>query len=317
MKKVLVSLILLISCASAEINEHKVDLYYANGIMMQDSEYVTQVIWERRVATLLAQHEHFMDKIAKTDIAYNISESEIEDLWEAFLQKVSLDPILSAGWTAFKFFVSRIPVVGQVSESLIKYMELSNQKLHDTTLNEQIQKYKDSILSGHGVVVVAHSQGNLFAIEAYRKLDTWMKQYFHMIAVATPADRIVNGGNGVTFDNDIILSVPLAMDNSIYNPNRYDYLEHTYNAVNEIIDTQLHIDAKTSVQYHSFSYYLGYPIHEFALAEGSDTQTLFEKRQTNVAKNLIEQWIIDEIEAHETRESQWMYDTNSSDSKVF
>ncbi len=172
-------------------------------------------------------------------------------------------------------------------------------------MHEQITKYEDSIKAGHGVVVVAHSQGNLFTHQAYDSLDGWMQTYFHTIAVATPDSSIINSGHGVTFYNDMITLI--GMNNNISNPNKHDYIDVTRNALGEIINQELLTD-QLSIQYHGFEYYLGYPVYEEALREGSTTITNRELRQTDNAKTLILGWIYDEILDHiniNRRPSQW------------
>jgi len=60
------------------------------------------------------------------------------------------------------------------------------------------------------VIVIAHSQCNYFTNEAYEKLDGWMKDYFHMFGVATPANHVAGFAVGdttspyVKFHNDFI-----------------------------------------------------------------------------------------------------------------
>jgi len=50
MKKILVSFFIFINFLySVEIDEHKVDLYYANGIMMQETKKQAERTWEKRV----------------------------------------------------------------------------------------------------------------------------------------------------------------------------------------------------------------------------------------------------------------------------
>ncbi len=57
---------------------------------------------------------------------------------------------------------------------------------HAPDLKGQIEKYKSSIENGHKVLVVAHSQGNLFTYEAYNGLPGWMQNYFEAVSVASP-----------------------------------------------------------------------------------------------------------------------------------
>lgn len=304
MKKFIVAFLLLCSALYAETDEYKVDLYFANGIMMQDDEEEVRELWQERVDKLLQKYSHLYGYIGTADAAYNISEGMAADMWEAFLQKVDLEPTWGVGWSAFKETISRLPY-GKVAEFIVKANELASAKVHDETLHEQITKYEDSIKAGHGVVVVAHSQGNLFTHQAYNSLDGWMQTYFHTIAVATPDSSIINSGHGVTFYNDMITLI--GMNNNISNPNKHDYIDVTRNALGEIINQELLTD-QLSIQYHGFEYYLGYPVYEEALREGSTTITNRELRQTDNAKTLILGWIYDEILDHiniNRRPSQW------------
>lgn len=171
MKKLLLILLFITTFIKADgvnaYNEYKVDLYYANGIMMQESEAQSKVTWQERVDDLLFENPHLRERIGKTDVAYNISEGMIHDLWEAFMQKVNLEPEYGVGWSAFKVTISRMGQIGKVADFVINASEYASSISHDGTLNEQVENYKQSIELGHGVVVVAHSQGNLFTAEAF------------------------------------------------------------------------------------------------------------------------------------------------------
>lgn len=183
MKKTLFLIVVFLNTLLAtEINEYKVDLYYANGIMLQDSAEQAEDKWRIRVKNLLQKYPQLQTKIGKTDVAYNISHGIVEDLWESFNQKVDLEPSWNAGWEGFKEVIDRIPLTKAVGY-LIKAAEIANEYISGNTLDEQVTKYKESIESGHGVVVVAHSQGNLFTSQAYNRLvgeskDGWMGKFF-------------------------------------------------------------------------------------------------------------------------------------------
>ena len=90
-------LLVAIGLHGTEINECKVDLYYANGIMMQDDEKQARNDWQRNVNKLLIKHPNTLSRIGNIDVAYNISKGMAEDLWEAFKQRVDLDPKLYLG----------------------------------------------------------------------------------------------------------------------------------------------------------------------------------------------------------------------------
>jgi len=79
MRKIFLILIFILSYLHAEnvtkeINEYKVDLYYANGIMMMESEAEALYRWQNQVDELvLFAHPELQKFIGKKEIAYNIS----------------------------------------------------------------------------------------------------------------------------------------------------------------------------------------------------------------------------------------------------
>src|ERR1051325_11675782 len=55
--------------------------------------------------------------------------------------------------------------------------------------------YSAEIGAGHNIVVVAHSEGNLYANQAYDVVTSIDgKHLFHIVAVATPASRVADSG---------------------------------------------------------------------------------------------------------------------------
>ena len=73
--------------------------------------------------------------------------------------------------------------------------EILAQELEDVV--RQKRHYIQSVRDGHGVIIVAHSQGNLFTNRAYNDFTdlglktAWMKKYISAIGVATPANNIL------------------------------------------------------------------------------------------------------------------------------
>jgi hypothetical protein len=83
-------------------------------------------------------------------------------------------------------------------------------------LQMQVQKYRTTINTDHArVVVIAHSQGNLFANQAFTTLSTGADglapisaERFRITAVATPQHFVATGDDWTTLFGDIILAVP-------------------------------------------------------------------------------------------------------------
>jgi hypothetical protein len=305
MKKIFLILFLVLTVTQSQnINECKVDLYYATDIILPEDEIDSEKIWKRQSKELLKKYPQLEERIGERKVAYNISDGVISD----YLVKIKENTYAIVGWTGFKIFVAKY--LKKPGGVLTGGIERASLMLHDGTFQKQIESYNESIEAGHGVIVVAHSTGNLFTEEVFRQFDEkgegWKQDYFHTIAVASTQSDIINDGNGVTFDNDIILLQDIGANDSesviIENPNRHDW--GYKNAVNEYI---LHEDFESS-EYHKFEYYLGYTVMETTRrVEGYNT-VVSKPRQTNIAKDMIAQWMYDEILAHDTRGSQWKTD---------
>jgi len=140
----------------------------------------------------------------------------------------------------------------------------------------QALAYAESISLGHGVIIVAHCQGNFytnFVVE--EKMETWTKQYFNVLGVATPTSSIVNGGPHLTFNNDVIQVVPEHLSANIQNPKHY-YIE---NAIGEKVETFVSVEA------HSF---------------------LSSYMETSMTRDAVLEFIDDSVNVHKTiAPSQW------------
>ncbi len=191
-------------------NENKSDLYYANGIMIGETEPIAREVWKDKIEDILFNNSDTLNKIGKVDISYNVSEDLFDDLYEAFLQSGN-----EQGWLTFSKYIPTY-----YGNEIPDYVDT-----HRPDLVTQINAYKESIKLGHGIIVVAHSQGNYYTNEAYEELDEWMKPYFHMFGVATPADHVAGFAVGditapyVTFHNDLINVVLTGLASNRDDPN--------------------------------------------------------------------------------------------------
>jgi hypothetical protein len=89
----------------------------------------------------------------------------------------------------------------------------------DADLRRHVQRYQGLLMSGNRVLVVAHSQGNLYANAAYGNLagnDTVPMDAFGIVSVATPASRVAGGGPYYTLMYDLVISaVQLAVPGTL------------------------------------------------------------------------------------------------------
>ena len=252
---------LLFSTLLSNIDECKSDLYYANGIMinMEVDRYVHEEQWLEKITDMFIDNQEAFNKLGSIKVSYNASQGFFDDIFESFEQVMSNE----WGW-------------GEFSNYFRTYLELNGYQesidIHRPNLTTQVEAYKQSIKDGHGVIVIAHSQGNYYTNEAYEKLDEWMKDYFHMMGVATPANHVAGYAVGdttapyVKFHNDIINIVVTGLPS-----NRDD------------------------------SHHQGFPSY--------DAHDFYDSYLTNAeTRNDIFNFIIEKIQAHGNAPSQWETD---------
>ena len=283
MKKLLILLvtILLSTNLFAEpINEYKSDIYFANGVgaIDYDTSFEQGEVQIKKYKK--ANTEFYRNYVGKYDLAYNIGRGIVRDFAEAWFQYIDENPGYKVGWDAFKAALSRSigSVVGgtvELSEQFIRYLEQNN-------VDTQVKAYRQSIYDGHKVIVLAHSQGNLFTNRAYNTFandkDRWMQKYFVTIGLASPSDKKITNSEYYTYDNDPIVVLNGAGE-VVRNPKRYyawvagpDAIVDsttTSPCISVVVNdgdtpycrdvTWLAEEAKY-VEFHSFDYYMDTPL---------------------------------------------------------
>ncbi len=101
MKKIFIILFLLLAVTQAQnIDECKVDLYYATDIILPEDEQDLEGIWKEQSRELLKKYPQLEERIGERKVAYNISEGVISDL----LVKTKENTVAAISWTAFRVF---------------------------------------------------------------------------------------------------------------------------------------------------------------------------------------------------------------------
>ena len=191
MKKLFLLLITLSTLAFSAIDECKTDVYFGNGILTTPDASKSNTILLRDDIIEKFGIDYFNKHIGKVSYAYNSTFGFEQDITESIYQVSNIT----------EFIEWRDKLMGRYKESQ-----------HHADLEEQVDKYEASIKSGHKVLVVAHSQGNLFAQEAYERLgergkDNWMQQYFEAVSIASPdpvSDIKPNMPPRIGWDNDMV-----------------------------------------------------------------------------------------------------------------
>ena len=245
MKKLFIALLFMVVSFSASlqannarlVHEWTIDLYYANGVLAS-AENESLESWVKRTDKLKSKYPSLRQalKYGEAKLSYNASYLlGVADLFEAIGQWAN-DQGGQAGditWGLLKRWL--IEQVGKKYGRLVKIIDSLATITSEGTILEQVEAYKESIKDGHGVITVAHSQGNFFTNRVFERIvakHDWMQQYLHMISVASPAKEVFGGGPHVTFDNDPINIVPGCLGWNHTNP----YRSQHRNAVNEVVD---------------------------------------------------------------------------------
>ena len=173
MKKIFLLLILFSSFAFSIVDESKIDVYFGNGILTKEKDAIDNALLLRDTIKQKYGLKYYHKHIGKVDYVYNQTRGMALDLFESTYQVIGKQDLI---------------------DKLYKMIEKDRETIHQLDLSLQVDKYENSIKRGHRVLVVAHSQGNLFAHEAYEHLGErakWMQKYWEAVSIASP-DPISN-----------------------------------------------------------------------------------------------------------------------------
>jgi hypothetical protein len=168
------------------------------------------------------------------DISYNHDE-KIFSLFEVFRQR--------QGESVYTFWqwMSGVPLTPDWFKE--KALDMAArvdqaQAVRDADLRSHIQRYKTLLMEGSRVLVVGHSQGNLYANSAYTNLaydeNNLPMEAFGIVAVATPSGRVAGGGPYITRDDDLVINAVRwffsgTLDGNITNSNTSsDWKNHSF-----------------------------------------------------------------------------------------
>jgi hypothetical protein len=211
---------------------------YVNGIMNTDSQAkaaAADMIWMYYQAKQITSILDSKNDVGVT-FYYNQSVDIIADLYESAAQKFDQEKGIAntIGYVLAHYMISLYP---QKFIDLLKLNisleDLSNfylpytlqlAQLEQTTTSGLIGRISRILASDSKLIIVSHSQGNLFTNSAYNDLAAQnplisgarrFSDYFGVlrnVQVASPASSIAMQGSHVTNSKDIILLTPGAME---------------------------------------------------------------------------------------------------------
>lgn len=189
-------------------------VYFGNGVWNDlEQASASAFLLENRLKPTVAGTD--LDGTITYGVSHNPSMGLLADLLETFVQNTQTDE--SQFW---RYLAALDQIPDEFRDLLI---ETSN-KIDASILNanpavqEHVEKYNKALSEGNKVVVVAHSQGNLFANIAYLGITPQDIGGFGIVSVANPDNFVAGGGPYTTIDEDLIIggvpgSLPANLDN--------------------------------------------------------------------------------------------------------
>jgi hypothetical protein len=222
-------------------NDFDIKIYFGNGMFNS--------IMEARLSMSALQILIGDETPDGEKIRYSFSYNQNEKWWLQLIQV-----LVQKDFDIWDSFLSYIRDSSETPESVrdeIKsiYSEASaNNYIIDTDLRSHVDHYRADIFEGKKVVVVAHSQGNFYANNAYGRVGS---KGFGIVSVATPANFVKGGGYHTTLTNDLVIALVRlimgALDGNVTNSYRYGWLNHNFIGAYMMIGSKSREQIKTQV----------------------------------------------------------------------
>jgi hypothetical protein len=227
MKKLLFILSLMIGslllAQTEKIDECKTDIYFGNGVWNSEQEAIKSAVKLQEIIDreIIKNDSKLKAKYGKIKYQYNYGISDMIDLLETFYQLKEAGQIKEEDFFGF-IDTLILSVEDDIEDEDVKAMRQQIINMLSGVEEDNIDKmlikyYEESFKYGHRVLLVSHSQGNMFANRIYEKINpTEYKNYFANLQVASPASEVkASKGDYVTgFVDPIINPIPGSMSSN-------------------------------------------------------------------------------------------------------
>lgn len=214
-KLLMVLLTLFVTLSAENIDECKTDIYFGNGVWNSAKDTEKSIIQLQKVIDkeIIKNDPKLKAKYGQIKLQYNWSQGNMLDVLETYYQ------LREAGQVRdYQFFAVIYALSG--ANSTLTLSAAASQKLmasftrnwEQGNVDEMWQKYYDeSFKLSHKVLLISHSQGNLFANRIYDTINpTEYKAYFANLQVASPASEVkAEKGDYVTLSTDLTSADPV------------------------------------------------------------------------------------------------------------
>lgn len=255
MKKLQASIILflitLLITTTGYCEDNKVRLYFGNGMLCDAEGAEGDLSVLRALLKNKIQGTDIESKMAY-DISHNPTEGGLDDFFESALQ--TIDTNISQFWR----FLSGLDGMPDYLQEEYKWISAQIDQAMVAgypSIPEHVEEYNKRLCEGDKVLVMAHSQGNLYANIAYTGINENVIDGFGIVSVANPDSYVAGDGPYTTIMEDqVIAIIPLALirnlDNNNY-PNIFDWSGHkfveSYLASGHPAETKILDDIETTI----------------------------------------------------------------------
>ena len=209
-------------------------VFFGNGMFNEQTVAASGLRKLRRnsVAT-----EKFQEDGWKFELSYNHNEG-ISSILEVFRQRMGDQTASYWRWLgnlemAPDWFQSATQSVASGFDLL--------ESVVDEDLRQHIQRYEGLLMAGNRVLVVAHSQGNLYANAAHTRLAEkgLPMDAFGIVSVANPASHVAGNGPYFTLVNDMVIHAVSILFPNTLSPNVENNIDYTDWTHHSFIDSYL------------------------------------------------------------------------------
>lgn len=193
---------------SCEPTPTKLHIFFTNGILTTEDE---------AGRALQKLREAFGAEHSGKEILYNLTYNYTDGPFEDLLQ--SADQVLTQFSSQLLLWLYGSGLVPDWLLAWQQKMMVAEYQINASELTDHVAAYHDALHRAEEVLIIAHSQGNLYANQAYQLMANTepasFKDSFAVYAVATPANHVAGGSTSMndylTNHRDIIQLVPGAL----------------------------------------------------------------------------------------------------------
>ena len=253
MRKVIGIAIIIILLLTFEVNaktnsscipNHTTKIYFVNGVWNSKAEAYVGLLLIKDAYKQTLENQYPSQKFV-FELAYNYHAGIVLDVIEVIGQKLNEidDPDIKK-FTAEQYFHLFMTAyfVNKVSPSSIKPLLLTTESylasrmLEVMNFSEHLEGYQTDLEEGKKILLIAHSQGNLFANQAISSLMNSYSNNIGMIGIASPAARTYNNSPYYTAHDDRVINALRRLHNVL--PSNIDNDQGVFNDSRDIFNHQ-------------------------------------------------------------------------------